>query len=179
MYVCGRNEVSVRKWEGDVVYVCVAVNVSMNFLWSVTQLLNPFQDDDVASVGSEGVLTIHRLKRSTEDTHNREITTLKMEIQEIMKGSYSSFMQKEIFEQPESVVNTMRGRINFDNEVVVLGGIKVGASICHSVFLLYFFIQLTISRIELHVTVYGFVSCTSPFSDVSQVRTSSLTLSLF
>ena len=48
-----------------------------------------------------------------------------MEIQEIMKGSYSSFMQKEIFEQPESVVNTMRGRINFDNEVVVLGGIKV------------------------------------------------------
>ena len=23
-------------------------------------------------------------------------------------------MQKEIFEQPESVVNTMRGRVNFD-----------------------------------------------------------------
>lgn len=79
----------------------------------------------MASVGSEGVLSIHRLKRSLDDTHNREITTLKMEIQEIMKGSYSSFMQKEIFEQPESVVNTMRGRINFDNEVVVLGGIKV------------------------------------------------------
>jgi glucosamine--fructose-6-phosphate aminotransferase (isomerizing) len=33
-------------------------------------------------------------------------------------------MQKEIFEQPESVVNTMRGRINFDEEVVTLGGIK-------------------------------------------------------
>jgi len=35
-----------------------------------------------------------------------------------------SFMQKEIFEQPESVVNTMRGRINFDDEIVTLGGIK-------------------------------------------------------
>lgn len=81
-------------------------------------------DDDVASVGAEGILSIHRLKRNNEDPQNREITTLKMEIQEIMKGSYSSFMQKEIFEQPESVVNTMRGRINFDNEVVVLGGIK-------------------------------------------------------
>lgn len=34
-------------------------------------------------------------------------------------------MQKEIFEQPESVVNTMRGRVNFDNGTVVLGGIKV------------------------------------------------------
>ena len=40
-------------------------------------------------------------------------------------GNYSSFMQKEIFEQPESVVNTMRGRVNFQNETVILGGIKV------------------------------------------------------
>jgi glucosamine 6-phosphate synthetase-like amidotransferase/phosphosugar isomerase protein len=40
-------------------------------------------------------------------------------------GNYSSFMQKEIFEQPESVVNTMRGRVNFETEAVILGGIKV------------------------------------------------------
>ena len=79
----------------------------------------------MASVDNEGVLKIHRLKRTLEDSHAREITTLKMEIQQIMKGNFSSFMQKEIFEQPESVVNTMRGRINFDNETVVLGGIKV------------------------------------------------------
>jgi len=38
-------------------------------------------------------------------------------------GSYSSFMQKEIFEQPESVVNTMRGRVNFEQNKVILGGI--------------------------------------------------------
>ena len=49
-----------------------------------------------------------------------------MEIQQIMKGNFSTFMQKEIFEQPESVVNTMRGRVNFDTENVVLGGLKVG-----------------------------------------------------
>lgn len=29
-------------------------------------------------------------------------------------GNYSHFMLKEIFEQPESVVNTMRGRMQFD-----------------------------------------------------------------
>ncbi|GIX72652.1 hypothetical protein CEXT_775221 [Caerostris extrusa] len=33
-------------------------------------------------------------------------------------------MQKEIFEQPESVINTMRGRVNLEAETVVLGGIK-------------------------------------------------------
>ena len=39
-------------------------------------------------------------------------------------GNYSSFMQKEIFEQPESVMNTMRGRVLFDDNRVLLGGIK-------------------------------------------------------
>jgi glucosamine--fructose-6-phosphate aminotransferase (isomerizing) len=81
------------------------------------------EDDDVASV-TAGLLTIHRLKHSIDDAHAREITTLKMEIQQIMKGNYSSFMQKEIFEQPESVVNTMRGRVDFDKGTVVLGGLK-------------------------------------------------------
>lgn len=31
-------------------------------------------------------------------------------------GNFDAFMQKEIFEQPESVVNTMRGRICFDTK---------------------------------------------------------------
>ena len=39
-------------------------------------------------------------------------------------GSYEHFMLKEIMEQPESVVNTMRGRVNFDDLLVCLGGIK-------------------------------------------------------
>lgn len=39
-------------------------------------------------------------------------------------GNFSSFMQKEIFEQPESVINTMRGRLNHELDLVVLGGIK-------------------------------------------------------
>ncbi|XP_048758308.2 glutamine--fructose-6-phosphate aminotransferase [isomerizing] 1-like isoform X4 [Ostrea edulis] len=81
------------------------------------------EDDDVAAV-QNGCLTIHRIKRTLDESTTREVTTIKMEIQQIMKGSYSSFMQKEIFEQPESVVNTMRGRMNFETNQVVLGGIK-------------------------------------------------------
>jgi len=82
------------------------------------------EDDDVAAC-KQGVLSIHRMVRDGASPDiSREITTLKMEIQQIMKGNYSSFMQKEIFEQPESVVNTMRGRINYELEQVTLGGIK-------------------------------------------------------
>jgi len=82
------------------------------------------EDDDVAAC-KQGVLSIHRMIREGATPEvSREITTLKMEIQQIMKGNYSSFMQKEIFEQPESVMNTMRGRINYELEQVTLGGIK-------------------------------------------------------
>uniref|UniRef100_A0A3Q1GIF7 glutamine--fructose-6-phosphate transaminase (isomerizing) n=1 Tax=Acanthochromis polyacanthus TaxID=80966 RepID=A0A3Q1GIF7_9TELE len=81
------------------------------------------EDDDVAAV-MDGRLSIHRIKRRAGDYSARAIQTLQMELQQIMKGNYSSFMQKEIFEQPESVVNTMRGRVNFDNNTVTLGGLK-------------------------------------------------------
>ncbi|XP_018652568.1 family C44 unassigned peptidase (C44 family) [Schistosoma mansoni] len=78
------------------------------------------EDDDVAAVRN-GQLTIHRLSRSASAT--REVVTLQMELQQIMKGNYDYFMQKEIFEQPESVLNTMRGRIKFDMNTVKLGGL--------------------------------------------------------
>ncbi|XP_018409923.1 PREDICTED: glutamine--fructose-6-phosphate aminotransferase [isomerizing] 1 isoform X1 [Nanorana parkeri] len=81
------------------------------------------EDDDVAAV-VDGRLSIHRIKRSVGDHPARAIQTLQMELQQIMKGNFSSFMQKEIFEQPESVVNTMRGRVNFDDLTVNLGGLK-------------------------------------------------------
>lgn len=81
------------------------------------------EDDDVAAI-KDGNLSIHRLKRDINDVHHRTFTTLKYELRQIMKGNYEYFMEKEIFEQPESVVNTMRGRVNFETNTVVLGGIK-------------------------------------------------------
>ncbi|XP_018599639.1 glutamine--fructose-6-phosphate aminotransferase [isomerizing] 1 [Scleropages formosus] len=81
------------------------------------------EDDDVAAV-MDGRLSIHRIKRTAGDHPARAIQTLQMELQQIMKGNFSSFMQKEIFEQPESVINTMRGRVNFDDNSVILGGLK-------------------------------------------------------
>lgn len=82
------------------------------------------EDDDVAVV-KNGCLSIHRIKRGdiNEPAH-REIHELLLEIQQIMKGNYKYFMQKEIFEQPESVINTMRGRVNVEQLKVTLGGIK-------------------------------------------------------
>ncbi|KAL4631328.1 glutamine-fructose-6-phosphate aminotransferase isomerizing 2-like isoform X2 [Arapaima gigas] len=81
------------------------------------------EDDDIAAV-AEGKLSLHRMRRQAGEDPVRAVQTLQMELQQIMKGNFESFMQKEIFEQPESVFNTMRGRICFDSNIVILGGLK-------------------------------------------------------
>ncbi len=48
---------------------------------------------------------------------NRATLTLEMEVESIMKGGYDHYMQKEIHEQPESITQTMRGRMLFDAPV--------------------------------------------------------------
>ncbi|CAG8555837.1 4167_t:CDS:2 [Paraglomus occultum] len=81
------------------------------------------EDDDIAHI-SDGELHIHRLRRDDGISAVRSIETLEIEINEIMKGKFDHFMQKEIYEQTDSVVNTMRGRVNFETHKVTLGGLK-------------------------------------------------------
>lgn len=81
------------------------------------------EDDDIAHI-YDGELHIHRAKKSAGESTTRQIQTLEMELNEIMKGPYTHFMQKEIFEQPDSTFNTMRGRIDFENSKINLGGLK-------------------------------------------------------
>ncbi|MED6274272.1 Glutamine--fructose-6-phosphate aminotransferase [isomerizing] 2 [Characodon lateralis] len=81
------------------------------------------EDSDIAVVKG-GELSIHRINRQAGEDPVRAIQTLQMELQQIMKGNFDAFMQKEIFEQPESIFNTMRGRICFDTHTVILGGLK-------------------------------------------------------
>ena len=53
-------------------------------------------------------------------------------------------MQKEIFEQTESVVNTMRGRVDYINHAVVLGGIKVANDIWLFLIIRHFILYFTL-----------------------------------
>ncbi|TKR96730.1 hypothetical protein L596_010709 [Steinernema carpocapsae] len=82
------------------------------------------EDDDVALI-EDGSLSIHHIRRGDDSmiSQVREVQQLNLELQDIMRGEFKTFMQKEIFEQPDSVVNTMRGRL-LPNGNIVLGGIK-------------------------------------------------------
>jgi len=53
-----------------------------------------------------------------------EVTELEMDLQQIELGDYPHFMLKEIMEQPESIRNCLRGRIDHREGRVVLGGLS-------------------------------------------------------
>ena len=55
---------------------------------------------------------------------NKEIKFLDIDIENIEKGDFDYFMLKEIFEQPSAFVNSIRGRIDYTENKIKLGGIN-------------------------------------------------------
>ncbi|NPA42996.1 MAG: glutamine--fructose-6-phosphate transaminase (isomerizing) [Chlorobi bacterium] len=55
---------------------------------------------------------------------NPRLTELDMTIEELEKGGFEYFMLKEIYEQPKSVYDSMRGRIHPGKKIIRLGGIE-------------------------------------------------------
>ena len=53
------------------------------------------EDDDVAAI-KDGSLAIHRIHRNVDDSTVREVITLKMEIQQIMKGENQGHSQTNV-----------------------------------------------------------------------------------
>lgn len=78
------------------------------------------EDEEVAFLNRGSDLKIKTIK-------NKEITpyvqALELELEAIEKGGYDHFMLKEIYEQPRSIKDSMRGRVNSDKGIVQLGGI--------------------------------------------------------
>jgi glutamine---fructose-6-phosphate transaminase (isomerizing) len=64
------------------------------------------------------------LKNIEDVQTNPYIQTIDMELDAIEKGGYKHFMLKEIFEQPKSIGDSMRGRLNAAKGHLVLGGIR-------------------------------------------------------
>jgi len=75
------------------------------------------EDDDLAVVTREGV-SVRSIPHATPA--ERAIEQVEMDVEAIEKAGYDHFMQREIFEQPTSVRNAMRGRIDRDQWCAVL-----------------------------------------------------------
>ncbi len=78
-------------------------------------------DEEVATVTLGGDLTIKNLRN---EIATPTIHQIELEIEQIEKGGYDYFMLKEIFEQPVTIAECMRGRMNSDEGWVRLGGME-------------------------------------------------------
>ena len=77
---------------------------------AIGQLTNEFiflEDGDVAEISAESYKIFDENKKEVE----REITNIDISSQATSKGEYKHFMEKEIYEQPEAILNTLDGRV--------------------------------------------------------------------
>tara|TARA_B100001287_G_scaffold276216_1_gene286263 strand:- start:1 stop:1845 length:1845 start_codon:yes stop_codon:yes gene_type:complete len=77
-------------------------------------------EGEIAVVDKNQNLDIRTIKNISKTPYIQE---LELSLGAIEKGGYSHFMLKEISEQPKSVLDTLRGRINPETKEIKLGGI--------------------------------------------------------
>jgi len=79
------------------------------------------EDNEIAIVDRKAGLII---KSIDNKILTKQVMELDLKLEELEKGGYDHFMLKEIFQQPQSVSDCMRGRINSEEGWAVLGGLK-------------------------------------------------------
>ena len=78
-------------------------------------------DGDVAVVDRDG----YRVLDIDSMPMDRQVDRIDWDLAEIERGGYAHFMLKEIFEQPQTITNAMRGRLIIDDGTSKLGGINM------------------------------------------------------
>ena len=79
------------------------------------------EDGEIAQLSLDAGLKIKTIENQEKTPYVQE---LEMQLEALEKGGYDHFMLKEIFEQPQSIHDSMRGRIRSNKGIVSLGGIK-------------------------------------------------------
>lgn len=79
------------------------------------------EDGNVVTITPEG----YKLTDGTDRILDRKIDFISWELQEIEKDGYPHFMEKEIFEQPESIKRAMQGRIDKEYMTAKFGGLNM------------------------------------------------------
>ena len=78
------------------------------------------EDEEVATMTRDGKLSI----RTIGDAEiTPEIKAIELEIASLEKGGYDHFMLKEIYEQPRSIRDSIRGRVNLQQGTTNMSGV--------------------------------------------------------
>jgi glucosamine--fructose-6-phosphate aminotransferase (isomerizing) len=86
-----------------------------------TQTVAHLRDFDVVTIDRQG----YRLKSLSQNKTGLEISQIEYEASVDDLGNFPHYMLKEIFEQPISVENALRGRLNVEENTAQLGGLNL------------------------------------------------------
>lgn len=78
------------------------------------------EDDHMALINLENGVEVRKIKDN--EKVEPAIQELKLNLEQIEKGGYENFMLKEIFEQPKSILDTMRGRLLLEEGIIRMAG---------------------------------------------------------
>ncbi|MDZ4823061.1 MAG: glutamine--fructose-6-phosphate transaminase (isomerizing) [Flavobacteriales bacterium] len=78
------------------------------------------EDEEVALMDRSGELKIVTVQNQQKTPY---IQALELQLEAIEKGGYDSFMLKEIHEQPRSIMDSIRGRLNLQAGFIKMSGI--------------------------------------------------------
>jgi len=78
-------------------------------------------DDEIAVMQKGEELKLMSISKISKTPYIQE---LEVQLEAIEKGGYDHFMLKEIYEQPQSIKDSMRGRLDLNKMIVSLGGIR-------------------------------------------------------
>ncbi len=78
-------------------------------------------DEEIAIIERNKSLIVKTIKNKVQTPY---IQQLEMSLNAIEKGGFDHFMLKEIYEQPRSIRDSMRGRLHLEEGIVKLGGIQ-------------------------------------------------------
>ncbi|MFM9006847.1 MAG: glutamine--fructose-6-phosphate transaminase (isomerizing), partial [Flavobacteriales bacterium] len=78
------------------------------------------EDEEVALIDRHSGLKIVTIQNQQKDPYIQE---LELKLEAIEKGGYDSFMLKEIHEQPRSIHDSIRGRLNLNHGMLKMSGI--------------------------------------------------------
>ncbi|MBL4656086.1 MAG: glutamine--fructose-6-phosphate transaminase (isomerizing) [Bacteroidia bacterium] len=80
-----------------------------------------YLNDDEIAVIKDGKLVVKTIENQIMTPYIQE---LEIHLEMIEKGGYDHFMLKEIYEQPHSIKDSMRGRLSVKRNEIQLGGIR-------------------------------------------------------
>jgi len=81
---------------------------------AIAELTNDFiflEDGDVAEISANE----YQIYNADKNKAKRDITHIDITSQAMSKGDYRHYMEKEIYEQPEAIMNTINGRVGGDD----------------------------------------------------------------